>query len=264
MLVCEVMAQQTQVARVAERWRPFLDRFPTPSALADVPVAEAIRWWSGLGYNRRAVALHRTAPGRRARPRRPAARRTSTPCSRSRASGPTRRERSWPSHSKPTRASSTPTPPGSSPDGPDDGYAPRRRRRPPTTPCPRAGRGRGTRRCSTSAPACAPGARPAAPCARSRDECAWGRAGHPEPDPADGSAGVSGGQSRFEGSDRQGRGRLVAVLRSRAVASHELAEVMGWPDDPLRADRVAATLLGDGLVTRHVTDHGARYRLAGD
>ena len=61
MLVCEVMAQQTQVARVAERWRPFLDRFPTPAALADVPAAEAIRWWSGLGYNRRAVALHRTA-----------------------------------------------------------------------------------------------------------------------------------------------------------------------------------------------------------
>ena len=39
---------------------------------------------------------------------------------------------------------------------------------------------------------------------------------------------------------------------------------MGWPDDPLRADRVAATLLGDGLVTRQVTGHGARYRLAGD
>ena len=97
-----------------------------------------------------------------------------------------------------------------------------------------------------------------------RDECAWGRAGHPEPDPANGSAGVSGGQSRFDGSDRQGRGRLVAVLRSRCVASHELAEVMGWPDDPLRADCVAATLLGDGLVTRHVTRHGARYRLTGD
>ena len=36
--MCEVMAQQTQVARVAERWRPFLDRFPTPAALAAAPV----------------------------------------------------------------------------------------------------------------------------------------------------------------------------------------------------------------------------------
>ena len=60
-LVCEVMAQQTQVARVAERWRPFLDRFPTPAALAEAPAAEAIRWWSGLGYNRRALALHGAA-----------------------------------------------------------------------------------------------------------------------------------------------------------------------------------------------------------
>ena len=60
-LVCEVMAQQTQVARVAERWRPFLDRFPTPAALAAVPAAEVVRWWSGLGYNRRARDLHRCA-----------------------------------------------------------------------------------------------------------------------------------------------------------------------------------------------------------
>jgi len=55
------MAQQTQVARVAERWRPFLARFPTPASLAEATAAEAVRWWSGLGYNRRALALHRAA-----------------------------------------------------------------------------------------------------------------------------------------------------------------------------------------------------------
>ena len=60
-LVCEVMAQQTQVARVAERWRPFVDRFPTPAALAAAPVAEVVLWWAGLGYNRRALNLHRCA-----------------------------------------------------------------------------------------------------------------------------------------------------------------------------------------------------------
>ena len=42
--------------------------------------------------------------------------------------------------------------------------------------------------------------------------CTWSLDGRPDPDPAVGSAGVSGGQSRFEGSDRQGRGRLVDAL----------------------------------------------------
>ena len=78
--------------------------------------------------------------------------------------------------------------------------------------------------------------------------CAWAAAGRPAPDPAVGSAGVSGGQSRFEGSDRQGRGRLVAAVRSGPVPSEDLARVMGWPDDPDRARRVAATVVADGLV----------------
>jgi len=39
-LICEVMAQQTQVGRVAERWQPFLERFPSATVLANVPAAE--------------------------------------------------------------------------------------------------------------------------------------------------------------------------------------------------------------------------------
>jgi A/G-specific adenine glycosylase len=60
-LVCEVMAQQTQVARVVERWPVFLERFPTPAACAAAPVADVLRLWSGMGYNRRALALHACA-----------------------------------------------------------------------------------------------------------------------------------------------------------------------------------------------------------
>jgi hypothetical protein len=63
-----------------------------------------------------------------------------------------------------------------------------------------------------------------------------------------GSAGVSGPQSRFAGSDRQGRGRLVAALRAGAVARSAVARVMGWPDDEARAERVAATVVADGLA----------------
>ena len=70
-------------------------------------------------------------------------------------------------------------------------------------------RGPGTRRCSTSARPSACGARRAATTAPSPPHCAWWAAGRPEPDPAEGTAGVSTGQSAFAGSDRQGRGRLV-------------------------------------------------------
>jgi A/G-specific adenine glycosylase len=60
-LVSEVMLQQTQVARVVERWTAWLERWPTANALAAAPLAEVIAAWSGLGYNRRAVSLHRAA-----------------------------------------------------------------------------------------------------------------------------------------------------------------------------------------------------------
>jgi A/G-specific adenine glycosylase len=60
-LVSEVMLQQTQVDRVVPRWVSWLERWPTVEALAAAPAAEAIREWQGLGYNRRAVNLHRAA-----------------------------------------------------------------------------------------------------------------------------------------------------------------------------------------------------------
>jgi A/G-specific adenine glycosylase len=60
-LVSEVMLQQTQAARVAPRWEAWLERWPTPAALAAAPTAEVIREWQGLGYNRRALSLQRAA-----------------------------------------------------------------------------------------------------------------------------------------------------------------------------------------------------------
>jgi A/G-specific adenine glycosylase len=60
-LVSEVMLQQTQVERVIPRWHAWLERWPTPAALAAASPADVIREWQGLGYNRRAVNLHRAA-----------------------------------------------------------------------------------------------------------------------------------------------------------------------------------------------------------
>ncbi len=60
-LVSEVMLQQTQVERVVPRYLAWLERWPTPGDLAAAPAADVIRAWQGLGYNRRALALHRAA-----------------------------------------------------------------------------------------------------------------------------------------------------------------------------------------------------------
>jgi len=60
-LVSEFMLQQTQVPRVIEKFKEFLEKFPTIQALAKASKAEVIDSWSGLGYNRRALLLHRFA-----------------------------------------------------------------------------------------------------------------------------------------------------------------------------------------------------------
>src|SRR5947199_6873823 len=60
-LVSEVMLQQTQVGRVIPCYLAWLERWPTVEALAAATPADAIRAWQGLGYNRRALNLHRAA-----------------------------------------------------------------------------------------------------------------------------------------------------------------------------------------------------------
>lgn len=60
-LVAELMLQQTQVARVVPRWTRFLEQFPTATVCADAGVGAVVGEWAGLGYNRRAVNLHRAA-----------------------------------------------------------------------------------------------------------------------------------------------------------------------------------------------------------
>lgn len=248
-LVCEVMAQQTQVARVAERWPPFLERFPTPASCADAPVAEVLRWWSGLGYNRRALNLHRCATvvvDRHAgRLPRTLAELRALP-----GVGPyTARAVLAFAYEEDAAVVDTNT-------------------------ARVLARWEGRRLRATEAQAAADEALPAgrawawnqamldlgaAVCTRRAprcdvcpvpEHCTWALAGAPAPDPADGSAGVSGPQARFLGSDRQGRGRLVEALRRSTVRERELAGVMGWHDDPTRAALVAETLVRDGLAVR--------------
>ena len=246
-LVAEVMLQQTQVTRVVERWPRFLGRYPTPTVCAEASVGEVIAEWSGLGYNRRAVYLHRAATAVVDRH----------------------------GGQVPGNLADLLDLPGIGPytaravlafaDEADVGIvdtnvarvlarwsgrelSPREVQERADASVP-AGSGwawnqtvldLGATVCRARNPTCDD-------CPLS-DGCVWRGKGI---DPAVGSAGVSGRQATFEGSDRQGRGRLVAALAENLVDDDGLATAMGWPDDPQRAERVAARLVLDGLV---VTD----------
>lgn len=247
-LVSELMLQQTQVARVIPRYAAFLDRFPDPATCAAGSVAEVIQLWAGLGYNRRAVNLHRCAvavvqthdgevpedlPALLALPGiGPYTARAVLAFAYEHDVGvldtnAARVLARWTGRSlsriEAQRLADEAVPA-------ERGWA-----------WNQAMLDLGATVCTARSPRCVD-----CPVVAS---CAWARADRPDPDPAIGSAGVSGGQSRFEGSDRQGRGRLVDALRGgRAVAADQLADVAGWPDDPGRARKVAATLVVDGLA----------------
>ena len=60
-LISELMLQQTQVARVKEKYTEFVKKYPTVKKLATAPLGDVLRLWSGLGYNRRAKFLHQCA-----------------------------------------------------------------------------------------------------------------------------------------------------------------------------------------------------------
>ncbi len=248
-LVSEVMLQQTQVARVIPVWTAFLEEFPTPMACARAPQAAVVTAWHGMGYNRRAVNLHRCAIAVTDRH----------------------------GGDVPSTLAELQALPGigaytaravmvfafEQPVGVVDVNAARvharlaaraltnnevQQRADEATPPDQPWRWNqavldlGATVCTKRAPKC--GACPLTA------QCGWRSLGQATPDPSENSARIPKRQSKFDGSDRQGRGRLVNALRAGAVPASPaaLAAVMGWTDDPERAVRVATTVVADGLA----------------
>jgi A/G-specific adenine glycosylase len=99
---------------------------------------------------------------------------------------------------------------------------------------------------------------PVCPTCPIRRHCAWAEAGQSQPDPAEGTAGASRTQSTFQGSNRQGRGRLMTALRAGPVDLPDVAVLAGWPAEPERARQAADELVAEGLACRD----GERLRLS--
>jgi A/G-specific adenine glycosylase len=233
-LVSEVMLQQTQVERVIPKWHAFLTAFPTPADCAIASLGDVLRLWQGLGYPRRARNLQAAAaivvelhngqlpddlddlldlPGigpytaravlAFAFERDVAVVDTNI----ARVLARTLGERLTPKRAQERADAAVP-------DGQGwvwnqvvmDLGATLCRPTPTCLPCPLAG------------------------------SCSWHLAGRPHPDPATGSAGVSGKQARFEGSARQARGKVLAAV---GVEAQPTADFDDW---------IIAGLLADGLV----------------
>ncbi len=253
--VAEIMLQQTQVARVVDRWTGFVERYPDPATCASAPQAEIVRGWEGLGYNRRAVMLHRAA---------------------------TRIVRDH-AGAVPSGLDELLALPGVGP------YTARAVQafafEAPVAPVDTnvgrvlarvAGRGLARRDAQEWADSLVPvgeswlynqgmielGAmictKPSPDCGRCpvRGRCAWRGIGD---DPAVGSAGSSRPQPPFTGSDRELRGRLVDALRRSPVGVGSLGSVLGCRDVG-RGEAVVAGLVEDELIELE----GGVIRLVGE
>lgn len=248
-LVSEVMLQQTQVPRVIPKWQAFVAAYPDPASCAAAPLGDVLRLWHGLGYPRRARNLHLAAgevverhggrlpstldellalPGVGAYTARAV---LAFAFEADAAVVDTNIARVYARHAGRRLTA-----------GEVQRLADASLARGDSWAWNQALMDLGATVCRPASPSCAE-----CPLVAS---CAW--AGVGGPDPAEGSAGVSGRQGRFEGSDRQARGRLMAALNHGEVPVADAAVHMRV--DPDRAARLVAALVADGLVERAPAD----------
>lgn len=244
-LVSEVMLQQTSVARVLPKYGPFMERFPDPASLVEAPLGDALALWQGLGYPRRCRNLREAAirivtehggnvpsdlksllalPGIGAYTARAVLAfahgadvavvdtNVSRVLSRLAGSAMTARQLQ---------------------DRADE-----------LVPVAMGWEWNqmimelGARICTARSPRC-----DACPLT---DHCNWRGEGD---DPAPRSAGASRPQARFEGSDRQARGRAMRAVSGAGVPRQVVVGAMGV--DVERAERLITALVAEGLMVEH-------------
>lgn len=247
-MVSEFMLQQTPVSRVEPVWQAWMSRWPNPSDLAAEPSGEAVRAWGRLGYPRRALRLHATArviatefddevPSDEVTLRLlPGVGDYTAAAICAFAFGQStvvldvnvRRviSRAWtgvaepPSHLTAVERALAASLASAATDA---------------AAWAAASMELGAIVCTRQNPSCGE-----CPLRRS---CLWRKQGAPA------SASPSRGQPRFEGSDRQARGRIMATLRETRGSLDEVSLLVAV-DDPVQAQRALASLLADELVVR--------------
>ncbi|MEN2737923.1 A/G-specific adenine glycosylase [Microbacterium sp. X-17] len=246
-LVSEFMLQQTPVNRVIPHLEAWLERWPTPAALAAATPADAVRHWANLGYPRRALWLHRAATEIRDRHDGTVPRDIDALLALTGIGDYTARAVAVFAYGDrhPVVDTNTRRVLARAVEGRAHPDAPSRRdleRMAALLPADRhaaavvnaAAMELGATVCTARAPRC-----DACPLA---DRCAWRTAGHPDtPD-------LRRRQARYEGSDRQARGAVLRVLREAAEHAAALDTVVpDWPD-PAQRDRAIDSLIADGLA----------------
>ncbi|MDP3967758.1 MAG: A/G-specific adenine glycosylase [Nocardioides sp.] len=252
-VVSELMLQQTPVARVLPVWEAWLERWPTPGALAAAPAGEAVRAWGRLGYPRRALRLHAAATAMvdehegevprdhtalRALPgvgEYTAAAVASFAFGQRHVVLDTNVRRV---HARVLGGEELPPP---SPTRAERDRAADLLPEEPATAATWAVAVMelGALVCTAARPACA-----RCPVA---DQCAWRAAGHPAYD------GPPRKTQTYAGTDRQCRGRLLAVLRDTDGPVHRSSLEAAWHLVEQR-ERALASLLTDGLVVATSAD----------
>lgn len=246
-LVSEFMLQQTPVTRVIPHLEAWLDRWPTPPALAAATPAEVVQQWANLGYPRRALWLHRAAKEITERHDGVVPRDVDALLRLSGIGDYTARAVAvfaygdrHPVVDTNTRRVIARAVLGQAQPGP-----PSRRdleRMQALLPASdaesavfnAAAMELGATVCTARNPRCA--------VCPVQSTCAWVAAGRPE------TADTRRRQATFEGSDRQARGAVLRALRTAAPAPVLLSAILPeWPD-PLQRDRAVDSLIADGLA----------------